>query len=142
MFNICQRISEIKSIINDIKSQGKAISLIPTMGSLHEGHLKLIAESKLKSDFIIVSIFINSKQFNRKEDYNKYPRNLDDDLESMKLGYRLNQNGFVNETDLEQIILSGKSKQSCFNILLEKGFILSDNSPRFLYPTTISTRLP
>ena len=84
MFNICQRISEIKSIINDIKSQGKAISLIPTMGSLHEGHLKLIAESKLKSDFIIVSIFINSKQFNRKEDYNKYPRNLDDDLEKLK----------------------------------------------------------
>lgn len=84
MFNICQRISEIKSIINDIKSQGKAISLIPTMGSLHEGNLKLIAESKLKSDFIIVSIFINSKQFNRKEDYNKYPRNLDDDLEKLK----------------------------------------------------------
>ena len=35
---------------------------------------------------------------------------MDDDLESMKLGYRLNQNGFVNETDLEKIILSGKSK--------------------------------
>ena len=84
MFNIFQRIDQISSLINQNKTIGKKISLVPTMGSLHEGHFKLIEEAKLHSDFVIVSIFVNKKQFNQKEDYNKYPRNLDKDIAMLK----------------------------------------------------------
>ena len=84
MFNIFQRIDQISSLINQNKIIGKKISLVPTMGSLHEGHFKLIEEAKLHSDFVIVSIFVNKKQFNQKEDYNKYPRNLDKDIAMLK----------------------------------------------------------
>lgn len=84
MFNICQKIDEIRSIILDAKSHGKVISFVPTMGSLHEGHLQLIKKAQLQSDFVIVSIFVNQKQFNQQQDFNKYPRNLEQDLQKLK----------------------------------------------------------
>ena len=84
MFNICQTIKEVRSIVANAKYSDKKISLVPTMGSLHKGHLKLIEEAKLKSEFVIVSIFINKKQFNQKEDYTKYPRYLSDDLNRLQ----------------------------------------------------------
>ena len=62
----------------------KRISFIPTMGSLHKGHLSLIKKAQKLRGKILVSIFVNPKQFNDKKDYLKYPRNLKKDLYYLK----------------------------------------------------------
>ena len=62
--------------IRYIKEQNLTIGLVPTMGSLHKGHLSLVERSLVENDFTVVSIFINPTQFNDKEDLVNYPKNL------------------------------------------------------------------
>ena len=62
----------------------KDISFVPTMGGLHDGHISLIKESQKKDGKILVSIFINPKQFNDHKDFNSYPRNIKKDLKILK----------------------------------------------------------
>ena len=75
---VISSLEDIKSYINDHKSD-EAISLIPTMGNIHSGHLKLI-KSASSSSLKIVSIYVNELQFNDRDDYISYPRTLADDL--------------------------------------------------------------
>ena len=63
-----------------IESSGR-LSFVPTMGALHEGHMKLVQSAKKEGTLVLVSIFINPKQFNNLDDLNKYPVNLKGDLE-------------------------------------------------------------
>jgi len=67
-----------------IKNMRKKIAFIPTMGSLHEGHLSLIKKAKTKGYYTIVSIYINPSQFSQSEDFTKYPRSLKNDLLKLK----------------------------------------------------------
>ena len=60
------------------------IGFVPTMGSIHNGHLSLIKIAKKKSKNIIVSIFVNPSQFNDKKDFYNYPRNLKKDISILK----------------------------------------------------------
>ena len=60
------------------------IAFVPTMGNLHEGHIKLIQEALKKTKHIVVSIFINPLQFNSKEDFKNYPRTLEKDLSMLE----------------------------------------------------------
>ena len=62
----------------------KSISLIPTMGGLHKGHISLLKKAKKYTKKIVVSIFINPKQFNSKADYKAYPRNFNNDIKILK----------------------------------------------------------
>jgi len=77
---ILKNTSVLKKAINNISNLG----YVPTMGGLHEGHISLIKESQKKCKKTIVSIYVNPKQFNNKNDYLKYPKNIKKDLNLLK----------------------------------------------------------
>ncbi len=66
----------VNSISRGLIKSGKRIGFVPTMGALHEGHISLIKKARSENDMVVVSIFINPKQFCQNEDYNKYPKNI------------------------------------------------------------------
>lgn len=71
------------SISRKLRREAKTVALVPTMGSLHAGHLKLVEEARQRCDILIVSIFVNPTQFNDKSDLEKYPRDLTSDATTL-----------------------------------------------------------
>ncbi|HQO01584.1 MAG TPA: pantoate--beta-alanine ligase [Spirochaetota bacterium] len=78
---IAHTIGEVRQHISAAKRDGKKVGFVPTMGSLHDGHLSLIELSSTLSDFQVMSIFVNKMQFNDLKDYETYPREFQRDCD-------------------------------------------------------------
>jgi len=74
-------IESARKFIASARGQGRTVGLVPTMGALHIGHISLIQAARRQTDYVVVSIFVNPTQFAPAEDFDKYPRPFDDDLQ-------------------------------------------------------------
>ncbi len=110
MIKLFNKVNEFKAYRESLT--GQSIGLVPTMGNLHSGHLSLIQESALENDITIVTIFVNPLQFGPNEDFDKYPRTLEQDIQR------------IESLSIEKDIL-----------------ILSPSDPKEIYPDNFSTTI-
>ena len=77
---IVESISHLKVLLDEPRRNGRIIGFVPTLGALHAGHRRLIERAREDCQFVAVSIFVNPLQFERKDDLELYPRDLEADL--------------------------------------------------------------
>jgi pantoate--beta-alanine ligase len=117
---IIKKVSDLENTLETLKlERKKKIYFIPTMGSLHEGHLSLIKFAEKKKAFIILSIFVNPLQFNDKKDFKKYPRDLRKDLRIIK-DLKINvvllpEKSFAKNLSFSKIKIKKLDKKLCGN---------------------------
>lgn len=83
MIKYVNSLADLKAQISGWQQNGYKIGLVPTMGSLHEGHLSLISLARENCDKVVTSIYVNPQQFSQTEDFDSYPRTLSHDLEKL-----------------------------------------------------------
>lgn len=82
--HLFDRKKELVSYLEGERKKNHAIGLVPTMGALHTGHISLVKKALSENDLVVVSIFVNPTQFDKKDDLEKYPRSLERDIDLLK----------------------------------------------------------
>ena len=82
--HIVEKNIELESLIGEAKKEGRTLGFVATMGALHAGHVALMKKAKQENDILIVSIFVNPAQFNRRADFQSYPKTFAHDVETLK----------------------------------------------------------
>ncbi|WP_108422528.1 pantoate--beta-alanine ligase [Flagellimonas amoyensis] len=82
--HIFDRKKELVSFLQDERKKNISIGLVPTMGALHTGHVSLVKKALSENGLVVVSIFVNPTQFDKKDDLEKYPRSLERDVELLQ----------------------------------------------------------
>ena len=81
MLRVVETIEGVREEVREARAARRSVGLVPTMGALHQGHVRLIEQCRAESGFVVVSIFVNPTQFGPNEDFDRYPRTLTTDLE-------------------------------------------------------------
>jgi pantoate--beta-alanine ligase len=79
VIDLVASVGAVRGAVSAARHRGQSVGLVPTMGALHEGHVRLIERCRAESGLVVVSIFVNPTQFGPHEDLERYPRTLDDD---------------------------------------------------------------
>ncbi|MBK5263288.1 MAG: pantoate--beta-alanine ligase [Peptostreptococcaceae bacterium] len=123
---ITSTVEEVRRIVKEWRTEGLKVGFVPTMGFLHEGHESLIKRAVEENDRVVVSIFINSKQFDEKEDLLNYPKDSETDIVKCKMagthmlfnpGHdEMYAEGFSTYVDMETLTdsLCGQSRDTHF----------------------------
>jgi pantoate--beta-alanine ligase len=80
VLELVESVAEIRRAVAQARESGLVVGLVPTMGALHDGHVRLIERCRDQAGFVAVSIFVNPTQFGPNEDFTRYPRTMEDDL--------------------------------------------------------------
>ena len=124
---VIKHINDLGSVLSEKRKEGLSIGFVPTMGALHQGHLSLVEEAGKQSGFVVVSIFVNPTQFNDKSDLERYPRNLQKDVDlleptSCKLVFAPEPEEIYPEPDTRQFnfgtleqVMEGRFRPGHFN---------------------------
>lgn len=80
---VLRTVTALRRAMTPYRKAGRGIALVPTMGALHAGHLKLVAEARKRARRVVVSIFVNPTQFAPTEDFGSYPRTFDADMKAL-----------------------------------------------------------
>jgi pantoate--beta-alanine ligase len=80
VLTLIESIAEVRRVVARARGSGLRIGLVPTMGALHEGHMRLIERCRQEAGYVVVTIFVNPTQFGPGEDLSRYPRTLETDL--------------------------------------------------------------
>jgi len=81
---VATTIDQVREAVGRARQAGRKVGFVPTMGALHAGHLSLIRAARVDCSFVVVSLFVNPTQFAPGEDYQKYPRTLDADVQACR----------------------------------------------------------
>ena len=81
---LLQDVSALRAWREAERASGRRVALVPTMGNLHPGHIALLDTARAHAETLIASIFVNPLQFGPHEDFDRYPRTLDDDLAALR----------------------------------------------------------
>jgi len=133
---ILRTLDEVTTFEREVHRQGKRLALVPTMGFLHAGHVSLMKEAGAMADVVAVSIFVNPTQFGPREDFARYPRDLEGDVEKCR------QAGVSVVFAPEAAVMYPASAQTFVEVVeLQKGLCGARRPGHFRGVATIVTKL-
>jgi pantoate--beta-alanine ligase len=120
-----RQISAVRSRVSGWRRQGASIALVPTMGNLHRGHIRLVELALERAERIVVSIFVNPMQFGPSDDFARYPRTLEKDCEALaRAGAHL-----VFAPDAGQMYPDGTERSSAVDVPRLDGILEGRSRP-------------
>jgi pantoate--beta-alanine ligase len=124
---VIETIQQARKIISSWRQAGETIVLVPTMGNLHDGHLALVKAAKELGTKIVVSIFVNPMQFGKNDDFDEYPRTLEEDVSKL---HEFNVD-FVFTPSLNEIYPGGEPSLSLVDVQHLSGVLEGEYRPGF-----------